>query len=405
MDNRTKILMLTERFFPLSTPSAQRSFAYAKTIYSHSYGTIIVTKSPVDFKSEKTVIIGQSFRREIPVFDPIALVLYFIKSISIIRKHSIGLVISTIPKINNAFVGFLLSMLFRIPHIIDVRDYWECQLLSYPAKKIVPRHLVSLLIQTASFVYRKASSLITVNETLREMLHERGIPYNRIHVVPNGIDTALFKPCETQKCIRNLRKKYMLPQKKTIFLYAGSLAPSYKVDLVLRAIGHLMKKNDFMFLIIGRPTLLVKKEDILQTVKKSGVEKNVRIMDSLPLDETAELHRCCDVGVIPLEDQEYLKCMITVKLFAYLASGLPVLVSGPKHGELEKFLNKYEVGLFIGKPTPHAFSEGFKKFIQQTSRTKSMGRRGRRIVKNSYDRYALSQRIIPIIQDLIHSQT
>ncbi|MFX1538437.1 MAG: hypothetical protein ACFFDI_29955, partial [Promethearchaeota archaeon] len=184
MNQKNKILMLTEKFFPLSTPSAQRYSAFARTITSHSREIVVITKSPINFRSEKTTIIGLNPIKEIPIFDPTLLFLYLLKSIPIIHKNSIGLIISTVPKINNALAGFLLSKLFGIPHIIDVRDYWEAQLLQYPASKIVPKRLVSLLSWINSFLYRTASSLITLNETLKRMLCERGLSYNRIYVIP-----------------------------------------------------------------------------------------------------------------------------------------------------------------------------------------------------------------------------
>ena len=406
LNNKNKILMLTERFFPLSArPSAQRYSAFARTITSHSREIVVITKSPISFRSEKTTMIGLNLKKEIPIFDPIVFFLYFLKSIPIIRKHSIGLIISTVPKINNAFAGFLLSKLFGIPHIIDVRDYWEAQLLQYPLNKIVPKRLVSLLTQITSFVYRTATSLITVNETLKRMLRERGVPCNRIYLIPNGIDTSLFKPCENEKCVKRLRKKYMLPYPKTVFLYAGSLSEAYKFDVVLKGISHLSKKNNFVFLIVGRPTLLMPQKRILQEIERLEVKETVKVIGPLPVDELAELQRCCDVGVIPLDDKKFWKCIITLKLFAYLASGLPVLASGPKDGELEKFLSKYEVGFFIGKPTPQRFREGFRKFLEEKSRIESMGQRGRKIAEKFYDRYALSQKIIPIINDLIDSST
>jgi glycosyltransferase involved in cell wall biosynthesis len=237
------------------------------------------------------------------------------------------------------------------------------------------------------------------------MLCERGLSYNRIYVIPNGIDTSLFKPCENEKCVKRLRKKYRLPYPKTIFIYAGSIGAAYKIDAVLKGISHLGKKNDFMFLIVGRPTLLMTQKRILQAIERLEVKETVKVIGPLPVDEIAELQGCCDVGVIPLDDKEFWKCIITLKLFAYLASGLPVLASGPKNGELEKFLSKYEIGFFIGKPTPQRFREGFRKFLEEKSRIKSMGLRRRKIMEKFYDRYALSQKIIPIINDLIDSPT
>lgn len=403
VNDKTKVLMLSENFFPLSTASAQRMFAYAKTLVLHSFEPIVITKSPISFKSEKITVTGLKCKKEIPIFDPVLCFLYLMQSIRVTRKYHPSLIISTVPKINNAIAGFFLSVLFRVPHIIDVRDYWETSLLSHPFDTLIPRQVVSLLIRGISLLYQQASSLITVNETLRRMLHKRGIPHGKIHVIPNGIDTSLFQPCHSAICVEKLRKKHKLPLSKLIFVYAGSLTQYYKVDVVLRGIRLLAGNGNFIFLIIGSPTLLVTNEKIRRIVEILGIKRNVRVMGPLSVEETAELLRCSDVGIIPLEDKDIWKCMTTVKLFAYLASGLPILASGPGNGELHEFFRKHKVGLFVEKPTPSNFSEGFRHFMQNKSKIKGISLRGRKIVEDNYNRYFLALKIIPIINNVLNT--
>ena len=121
------------------------------------------------------------------------------------------------------------------------------------------------------------------------------------------------------------------------------------------------------------------------------------VFDSLPIEKTAELLRCCDVGVIPLNDEELLKTMTTAKVFAYLASGLPILASGPNECELKRLINSHKVGIFIGPPTPNDFANGFKTFLLKKHEMRKMGLRGREVMEKYYDRYALSRRVIEAI--------
>ncbi|MFX0211029.1 MAG: glycosyltransferase family 4 protein, partial [Candidatus Hodarchaeota archaeon] len=363
------------------------------------------TKSPVCVTTEKMIVLGLTTRREIAIFDPILLFFYLIRSANILRKNKIVLIISTVPKINNAIAGFILSKLFRVPHIIDVRDFWESTLFSYPLNNIVPRTLTLLLIKLVSFLYRQANSIITVNKTLKNMLHRRGIPSNKIYVIPNGADTSTFRPCKDQNCVKKTRRKYGLSPSKIIFVYGGALTIDYKFDALLKGIKRL--KHDsrankkIMLLLVGRPTLLVRTETILDYVKKLKLEHIVQIKGPLPEDKLAELLRCCNVGLIPLRDDKILIHVITAKIFAYLASGLPVLASGPSNGELENFIKQYGVGYFIGKCTAENFAEGLRKFIQEKKKTSEMGLRGRIIVKKFFDRYALAHKLIQIMQELL----
>lgn len=398
MHKEAKILILSERFFPLSTASAQRAFAYAKTLALHSYETIVITKSRGSFESQKVIVMGLHPKIEIPIFNPILLLLYLVKSISLIRRHRIGLIISSVPMINNAIAGFLLSKYFKVPHIIDVRDFWESAFLLYPLNRIIPSRLTFFLIKATSLLYQQANVIVTVNDTLKNMLTKRGIPYNRIYIIPNGADTSLFKPCTSEKHKKQLRKKYKLPLSRVLFVYGGSLSPAYRFDIVLKGICRLQKSNNFMLLVIGKPTKSMTKGKILQTVWKLGLKKKVKTMDPQPVQRLAELLKCCEVGIIPLDDKNCLKPVITAKIFAYLSSGLPILASGPKGGELQNFLSMHKVGFFIEEATPQRFAEGFKKFLQQRSKTKDMGSRGRKIMEKHYDRYVLSRNIIDVIR-------
>ena len=389
--------MLSEKFLQLSTPSAQRLLAYAKALTSNSHKTVIITRSKKSLRTEKMTVIATPSKKEIPVFDPIPLLFYLIKSISIIRIHRINLILSTVPKINNAVAGVILSKIFNIPHIIDVRDHWESSLLLYPLNRYVPKGLVTILVALTSLVYHQASVVITVNETLKQMLHERGIPPNRIYIIPNGADTTLFRPNKNEEQIKELRKKHGLPITSLIFVYAGALTPHNRFDILLKGIGRLRNTNNFMFLMITKPMRLITNNKIQQIITKLQIQEKVKVFDSLPIEKTAELLRCCDVGVIPLNDEELLKSMTTAKVFAYLASGLPILASGPNECELERLINSHKVGIFIGPPTPKGFANGFKTFLLKKHEMRKMALKGREVMEKYYDRYALSRRIIEAI--------
>lgn len=399
----TKVLMMCQNFFPLSTASAQRSFAFAKTLTSSSCRVIALTKSPVSLESDKTIVIGQEMKKEIPIMDPVRSFIYVLKAIRVIAKDRPDIILSTVPDITNAIAGLVLSKLFRLPQVIDVRDYWEAAFFMDPLNRIIPRKLSFLLINLVSFVYRQASSLITINETLKEILVDRGVAPDRIFLIPNGADTSVFRPCQDEECVRDLREKFGLPLSKFIFVYGGSLMQDFRFDIFLRAmslLGSTKLSTDFMLFIIGRPTKISSDNKILEMIQQFGLHKKVKIVGPVSLTRMAELLRCCDVGIIPEDGDELFKCCITTKIFDYLASGLPVLASGPEGGELEKFLTKHKVGLFIGKPTPRRFADGIKKFVRNKGGIKKIGLEGRKVTRKNYDRYELARNIIQIIQQI-----
>lgn len=399
-EKKTKVLMMCQNFFPLSTASAQRASAFAKTLASSSFRVVALTKSPIHFESDTMTVIGQRVKREIPIMDPVRSFVYVLKAMLVSRKDRPDVVVSTVPDVTNAIAGFIVSKLFRVPHIIDIRDYWESTFLMHPFNRIIPKTLSFLLIKGVSFVYRQASSLITINETLKAILTARGVPSDWVSLIPNGADTSLFRPCQDEECIKDLREKFGLPRSRLIFVYGGSLMQDFRFDIVLRAInllGRTSPSADFLLFIIGRPTKVSGANKILEMIQESELQDKVKMIGPVSLGRMAELLRCCDVGIIPEDGDELFKCSITTKIFGYLASGLSVLASGPEDGELDKFLVRHKVGLFIGSPTPKKFAEGIKRFIQNKSETKKLGLEGRKVACEYYDRFKLAHRIISII--------
>lgn len=175
----------------------------------------------------------------------------------------------------------------------------------------------------------------------------------------------------------------------------------FRFDIVLRAInllGRAKLSTDFMLFIIGRPTKISSGNKILEMIQGFGLHNKVKMIGPVSLGRMAELLKCCDVGIIPVDGDELFKCGITTKIFDYLASGLPVLASGPEGGELDKFITKHKVGLFMGTPTPKRFAEGIKKFIQNKSEIKKIGLEARKVACEHYDRYTLAHKIIAIIR-------
>jgi glycosyltransferase involved in cell wall biosynthesis len=223
------------------------------------------------------------------------------------------------------------------------------------------------------------------------------VPPTRIYVIPNGADTTLFRPSKNEEHVKKLRKKHGLPITSRIFVYAGALTPHNRFDILLKGISRLRDTNDFMLLMISRPTLLITNKKIQQLIEKLQIQTKVKLLESLPIEKTAELLRCCDVGVIPLNDEGLLKSMTTAKVFAYLASGLPILASGPNECELERLINSHKVGIFIGPSTPKGFTNGFKTFLLKKHEMRKMALKGREVMEKYYDRYALSRRIIEAI--------
>lgn len=94
----------------------------------------------------------------------------------------------------------------------------------------------------------QADAVTTISQALREDLIRRGIAAEKITVIPNGVDTAHFQPCEADA---ELISKYDLAG-KTVIGFIGSFYFYEGLEfLVDAAIELLATRSDLVLLLAG----------------------------------------------------------------------------------------------------------------------------------------------------------
>jgi len=82
-------------------------------------------------------------------------------------------------------------------------------------------------------VLPRIKGVITVSEyTRRRLLETYGLPPNRVHAIPLGVDHERFKP-QSPEAVRQMRDRLRLPQRYVLFL--GTLSPRKNVAQLIRA--------------------------------------------------------------------------------------------------------------------------------------------------------------------------
>lgn len=100
-------------------------------------------------------------------------------------------------------------------------------------------------------------------------------------------------------------------------LYAGTLAEWFDFDLVYEAARQLPR---FSWVLIGRfhnPTHKL----------NEPVPANIHFLGHRPYESLSAYYHACDVGIIPFRDIPLCKSVDPVKVYEYLASGLPVVAT------------------------------------------------------------------------------
>jgi teichuronic acid biosynthesis glycosyltransferase TuaH len=139
---------------------------------------------------------------------------------------------------------------------------------------------------------------------------ERIAPTGESKVIPNGIDPAEWLGAAS-------RPPAWAEAAGPLLVYAGTLDSRIDVDALL-ALARQMP--DARIVLVG-PLLDAQH---LEPLRATG---NVDIREPLARREVIALIRAADVGLVPHRDNALTRAMSPLKLYEYLAAGLPVVAS------------------------------------------------------------------------------
>jgi len=102
----------------------------------------------------------------------------------------IDVVIASSPQFFVAVAGYIISVIKRVPFVFEVRDVWPEEIVAVGA--IRNRLVISLLERIEMFLYRRAKLIVAVAQGTIDILIKRGVPREKMVLVPNGISLREF---------------------------------------------------------------------------------------------------------------------------------------------------------------------------------------------------------------------
>jgi glycosyltransferase involved in cell wall biosynthesis len=195
-----------------------------------------------------------------------------------------------------------------------VPDFFEAK-FGYGKKSIFFKILSLIEKYSCHF----ADHVITVTDYWLNVIKDRSnIPSKKISAIVNYPDTEIFNITKAKK-IYNSEDCFKI-------LYPGTLNKHCALHIVIEAMGLLRNEiPKLRFDIYGKGT----EENYLRSlVIKLGLEQTVYFHNVVPIETVPDLMANADIGVALLGgNHNYLKQALNVKLFEFLAMGLPAIAS------------------------------------------------------------------------------
>ncbi|APH00733.1 hypothetical protein ASJ30_03610 [Janibacter indicus] len=220
-----------------------------------------------------------------------------------------------------ALVGRAVADALDIPWVYEVRGFFEA-IWSQDLDRAESAETYRRRRDTDTRCMQAADAVITLSESMRSDIIGRGVPADRVHVVPNGVDAQAFSPRPRRD---DLVDGYGL-RDRFVFGYVSNL-DHYREgqELLVDAAVALRERGvDAVALIVGDGTRRAELEAHAEAV---GAGDAVVFTGRVPHDEVLDHYALIDVFVVPRVDEQAARLVTPLKPFEAMATGLPVLVS------------------------------------------------------------------------------
>jgi len=281
--------------------------------------------------------------------------------------------------------------------IFDVRDKWEEHSIYFSKYRLV-KCTHRILKEVYDAFYREADLVVTVTPSLVKYLKARGIV--DVTLIPNGADVELFYPRKDSEKLA-IRSELGLQDGAIILVYAGAIGDYYRLDVVIQALYNLVISNNaskvkFIVMGNGEPAEINR---LLRLIRNLGVQSTVCFLGEQKRNDVARILSCCDLGVVPYDDNPLWDSAYSTKFFEYCAAGLPVIATVTKNSDLAALIREYNVGYVVDPLEVVQLASAVRDFCKLSEeKRKEMGGEARRLVEDLFDRRKISKKLVENLQ-------
>lgn len=214
----------------------------------------------------------------------------------------------------------LIPRLFGAKVILDVQDV-SPELMAIKTKGRKRQIVTTLARWQEHLSVSFAHHVITVGWPFEELLLQRGAPKEKLSVIINSVDTALFPAAYRDRC------ESKLTGQKTpfILMYHGTVAERNGLDVAVRALALALREvADLRLDIKGRGEYLPR---VQQLAVELGVADHIVFTGPGPLEGVVDFVAHGDVGIIPYRCDDFMKLVLPTKAYEFAWMHRPIIAS------------------------------------------------------------------------------
>jgi glycosyltransferase involved in cell wall biosynthesis len=307
--------------------------------------------------------------------------------VALTRKYDV-LVATTTP-LTAAVPGILARWLRGKPFVFEVRDLWP----ELPrAMGVISNPVVLWTMDLLEWVsYRSAHRLIGLSPGIVDGITRRGVPPNKVTLVPNGCDLGIFGAGMEPWRPETVRESDLQ------VVFAGTHGVANGLDAVLDAALELKRRgrDDIKLVLVGQGKI---KSGLVARARAEDLD-NVVFCDPVSKLRLAGLMAASDIGLQILADvPAFYYGTSPNKFFDYIAAGLPVLSNYP--GWLADLTKQQGCGYVVPPGDPSAFADALEQAAGNPRELEQMSQRASALARERFSRAHLATQWVSVLESV-----
>jgi glycosyltransferase involved in cell wall biosynthesis/predicted glycoside hydrolase/deacetylase ChbG (UPF0249 family)/Flp pilus assembly protein TadD len=271
----------------------------------------------------------------------------------------------------NALLALSVGRACGIPVVYEVRGFWEDTWTSKQEGDDAD--------QTVAYRWRRerelacmgsADRVVTLAEVMRDEISRRGIPAEKVVVVPNAVDPFAFQPAKRDP---EAARRLGIGEDEVVIGYVSSFVPYEGIHFLIDAVAELASRGlPVRGLLVGdgkeRPALEAR-------VRERGMEERILFTGRVPHAEVATYYGLIDAFVVPRTADRVCRLVTPLKPYEAMAMERAVVVSGVE--ALEEMVIPGKTGMVFRPEDAGSLADVLEPLVRFQERRRELGRSAR----------------------------
>jgi colanic acid biosynthesis glycosyl transferase WcaI len=227
------------------------------------------------------------------------------------------------------------------------------------------------------FQLRHADSVVAIGETMQTRLEAKGVPRERIDVIPNWVDVHAISP----RAKRNGWSEENGLADRFVVMHSGNVGHAQDLDTLLHAASHLRDLSDLAIVIVGSGA---RHAELVRLARRLELE-NAVFLPYQPRDVLSESLSAADVHVVGLA-LGLSGFVVPSRVYGILAAGRPLIVSADASSETARLAEVAGCGVTVPPGRPSELAAAIRSAYGGELDLEAMGRRARKYAEREATR-------------------